>query len=112
MQRSLPAPAPDDPELRHDVEELLRLDETPEALINRPAWEQEPGLLASREIPAGTLLGPYRISRLLGACGMGSVYRCDNASLPHGRYGSVKLTSTCVDTSTGRPLSSVGWYLH
>jgi serine/threonine protein kinase len=71
----------DDEDLRREIEELLAYDGTRDKLIDRPAWEHTSGVPATRQLAAGTLLGPYRVLRPLGAGGMGSVYLAEDTRL-------------------------------
>jgi serine/threonine-protein kinase len=87
---------PDDPELRAEVEELLRL-----AASETPALE--PGSLrvdrlwgdlageAAEESEAGRRLGPWRIVRPLGRGGMGMVYLAERADGQYRQLAALKL---------------------
>lgn len=69
-----------DPDLRHRVIQLLAAHESTGRIFERPLLQQ----LAPSDLPegptlAGRTLGPYRVTRELGAGGMGTVYEAVRA---------------------------------
>jgi eukaryotic-like serine/threonine-protein kinase len=69
----------DDVELRREVDSLLSHKEA-KSLFEKPAWEGVLELTPSSpnsktQLSEGTLLGPYRIEKLIGAGGMGEVFK-------------------------------------
>ncbi len=78
-----------DPEVRREVELLLAQEGS---LLDRPAWEGTGSLLETETVvTSGKRLGPYEIEHLLGAGGMGEVYRALDTGL--GRTIAIKVLS-------------------
>jgi serine/threonine protein kinase/Tol biopolymer transport system component len=77
----------DDPEVGRAVESMLAEMDRPQ-FIDRPALQSVGDLLAAETL-LGTQVGPYRIESLLGAGGMGEVYRATDTVL--GRHVAIKM---------------------
>jgi serine/threonine protein kinase len=93
-----------DPSLRKDVDEYLSIERKldPEYL-EKPAAEQvaRPSTAAGDTIlPAGTRLGPYEVQALIGAGGMGEVYRGRDTRL--NRIVAIKVIPRSLSTDPAR----------
>jgi serine/threonine protein kinase len=85
-----------DADLQRDVESLLAED-LRAGPLDRPVWESAAELLDDRiRLAAGTCLGPYRLDRMVGAGGMGEVYRATNTRLD--RTVAIKILPADVST--------------
>ena len=76
-----------DPELRREVERILRY-ATGSGYLDKPAWVVLP---IECELEAGARLGPYEILNEVGAGGMGRVYKARDTRL--GRIVAIKVLS-------------------
>ncbi len=74
----------DDASLRPEVDALLAAHQDAGSFGNAPAFSS-----AMRQLTPGTALGPYRIESLIGAGGMGEVYRGTDTRL--GRTVAIKI---------------------
>ncbi len=91
----LDAACHNDPDLKHLVEQLLMADERAGSFLEKPPFDfSTKAGIHSDGVPLtrGTRLGPYEILALVGAGGMGEVYRARDTRL--GRDVAVKILST------------------
>jgi serine/threonine-protein kinase len=80
-----------DSTLRREVDSLLSLDETSADFMEMPAWLVLAGTLHEESVPlpAGSMVGFYRVLSSLGSGGMGEVYLAEDTRL--GRKIALKL---------------------
>ena len=84
----------DDSALRHEVESMLADVDRP-VVIDRPVEEAIADLMDDdTPVMVGAQFGPYRVESLLGAGGMGAVYRATDTVL--GRQVAIKILPTDV----------------
>jgi serine/threonine protein kinase/dipeptidyl aminopeptidase/acylaminoacyl peptidase len=99
-----------DDDLRREVESLLKLNSSP-VLVDGPAWQAAGELLDNDSIVAtGALLGPYRIESVLGAGGMGHVYRARDTRLD--RTVAIKVSREEFNERFGREARAVAALNH
>ena len=72
--------------LRQEVEDLLCHSDSATTLLDRPPWTSP----ESADLKPGDQLGPYRIIELIGAGGMGKVYKAIDTRL--GRTVAIKIS--------------------
>jgi len=81
--------AGDDSALRQEVASLLASHERTGDFLETPAWAVAPEVMFDAEQdPAGRVVGPYRISEVIGRGGMGIVYAAEDTRL--GRQVALK----------------------
>jgi serine/threonine protein kinase/Tol biopolymer transport system component len=99
-----------DSSLRREVESLLATDGA-HALVDQPAMDIAAELLDDgAPLPPGTELGPYRIEKLIGAGGMGRVYRARDTRL--NRTVAIKISKQGFDERFEREARAVAALNH
>jgi Tol biopolymer transport system component len=99
----LGALCPDDESLRHDVESLLNEPSPADGFLNEPALASGARMVfekASAIAMAGRTIGGYQLQTLLGAGGMGEVYRARDSKL--GRDVAIKILPLAVTSDPSR----------
>ncbi len=87
----------DDPTLRVEIEKLLQVRQDPDALLETPAFGQEQRGADNPRQLVGTRIGPYVLTDVLGAGGMGVVYAAWQGA-PLNRQVAVKLIKAGMDS--------------
>jgi hypothetical protein len=99
-----------DSSLRREVESLLAADGA-DALVDQPAMDIAAELLDDgAPLAPGTELGPYRIEKLIGAGGMGRVYRAHDTRL--NRTVAIKISKQGFDERFEREARAVAALNH
>lgn len=90
----------DDPELRAEVEALVRASDTRPDFLSRPIISLPGGVAIDDEVDAasGEVVGPYRLVRPLGHGGMGDVYLAVRDGDGFSRTVALKLIRRGIDT--------------
>ncbi|MCH8822200.1 MAG: serine/threonine protein kinase [Planctomycetes bacterium] len=88
--------------IRGKIERLLARDENTCALLDEPAWcpgfsTPSPESLTQDEM-SNQLVGPYRLQRLLGTGGMGTVWLAERADAQYDKQVAIKLIKRGMDT--------------
>jgi eukaryotic-like serine/threonine-protein kinase len=79
----------EDAELRRHLDMLIRQDQEGSCSLEQPVFGDFTSMPAFRGSMVGRQFGPYRIISLLGAGGMGEVYRAHDTEL--GRHVAIKI---------------------
>ncbi|BDC49316.1 hypothetical protein F183_A16320 [Bryobacterales bacterium F-183] len=82
-----------DPELRREVLSLLAHDAKAESFFDHAIRSAATSVENALHLPAGTIIGHYRIVSLLGRGGMGAVYLADRADGLFEQRAAVKIVS-------------------
>src|SRR5262249_22250002 len=90
------------PELRAEVESLLRFDATQRGLLTDCVSNAAEETLRPDEAPEISHYGPYRLVRLLGSGGMGDVYLAERADGEIRQQVAIKLLRARADRPAWR----------
>jgi serine/threonine-protein kinase len=82
----------DDPRLRAEVEDLLRANDASGTFLEEPPATGAAGSAGGEMLAAGTLLGQWRVLRLIGRGGMGEVYEAERAAGDYEQRVAIKVT--------------------
>lgn len=85
------------PELRNEVESLLRFDRSAESLTKHIAEAAEEILQADGYVSNETMWGPYRVIRPLGRGGMGAVYLAERTDGEVEQHVAIKVVRSSAD---------------
>ncbi len=82
----------DDPDLRTELESLLQANDASGAFLEQPPGPAAETSAAYGLLPEGTILGHWRVLRLIGRGGMGEVYEASRAEGDFEQRVAIKLT--------------------
>ncbi len=85
------------PDLRNEVESLLRFDRSAESLTRHIAEAAEEILQANEYVSNETMWGPYRVIRPLGRGGMGAVYLAERTDGEVEQHVAIKVVRSSAD---------------
>ncbi len=80
----------EDPETRREVLELLAYDARGLTHVNEAVGAAAQQIAGPAALPAGTLIGPWRVRRVLGQGGMGAVYEVERADGAYQQTAALK----------------------